>query len=127
MPLSWARFSAVCRVVPAEAALGHLRLAGQAVGEHRVLGVGQAVAAALREPADRLDARADEDVTLAGLDRVERLPGRLQRGGAVPRDRRTGDVIESEQDGDDATDVVALLAARQPAAHDDVLDGVRVE
>ena len=61
------------------------------VGEERVAGVGDVVGGALREAGDRLDAGGDEDVALAGLDRVEGHPGGLHRRRAVAGDRRAGD------------------------------------
>src|SRR5207302_4878441 len=70
---------------------------------------------------DALDARADEDVALAGLDRVGGDARRHQRGRAVAVDRAAGHV-EASQDADDAADVVALLTPGQTAAADHVLD-----
>src|SRR5664280_2799781 len=65
--------------------------------------------------------------TLAGADSVRRHPGRLQRRGAVARDRRTGDEVIAEQYGDHPAHVVTLLPAGQTAAEHQVVDVVRVE
>ena len=69
----------------------------------------------------------DEHVALAGLDGVHGHAGGLQRRGAVAGDRRPGQVVHAEQDGDDAAHVVALLAAGQAAAEHQVVDVGRVE
>ena len=76
---------------------------------------------------DGFDARGDEHVALARADRVGGHADRLQRARAVPVDRDPGHVGEAREEGRDARDVEARLAARLPAAHDDVLDVVGVE
>src|SRR5205823_2931177 len=73
-----------------------------------------------------LDADGQKHVALAGLDGVRGDAGRHQRRRAVPVDRDARDV-EPGKDGYHAADVVALLAARQAAAADQVLDLRRVE
>jgi hypothetical protein len=85
------------------------------------------VAVAVDVAADRLDAGADEHVTLAGLDRVERHPRRLQRAGAVAGQRGSGHVVQAEQRRDHPGHVEALLAAGESAAEQDVVDRVRLE
>ena len=70
------------------------RCGPRASAKTRVLGVRQAVGAALGEAGDRLDAGGDEHVALARLDRVQGHPGGLQRGGAVAGDRGAGQVVQ---------------------------------
>ena len=79
------------------------------------------------EPGHGLDAGRDEHVALAGPDRMQRHPSGLQRRGAIAGDRRSGQVVVAEGDGDDAGQVEALLAAGQAAAEEQVVDLVRVE
>ena len=84
-----------------------------------VLAVRRAVGSADAEPRHRLHARGDEHVALAGLDRVERHPGGLQRRRAVPVDGGAGQEVVAEFDGHRAGDVVAGLAgglARSPSS-----------
>ena len=96
--------------------------------ELRVPGVGDVVRGAeLGEARDGLDAGGDEGVALAGLDRVERHPRGLHRGGAVAGDRGAGDLVVPEQRGHDAAHVVAGLAAGEAAAEDQVVDRRRVQ
>jgi hypothetical protein len=97
---------------------------GFGIGEQRVVrtGVGRAVL----EPADRLDARAQEHVALTGLDGVAGHADALERRRAVPVHGDTGHVDPGEHRGH-AGHVVARLAARLPAADDDVFDLCRVE
>ena len=76
---------------------------------------------------DGLDPGGDEHVTLAGLDRVERHPGGLHARGAVAGERRAGQVVVAEQDGDHPGHVEALLAAGQAAAEHQVVDVGGVE
>src|SRR6266496_3275395 len=80
-------------------------------GEGLVVRVGPGIAAALGQPAHALDPRRDVHVPLAGLDRVERHPGGLQRRGAVPVHGGSGEMVVAEQHGDHARHVEALLAA----------------
>ena len=77
---------------------------------------GPAVGGARAEARHRLDAGGDEHVALAGLDRVERHPGGLQRRRAVPVDGGAGQEVVAELDGDDAGDVVAGLTGGLAAA-----------
>ena len=72
------------------------RAAGRGVGEQRVLvvAVGAARAGPVGVLRDALDAAGDEDVALAGLDRVEGHPRRLHRRGAEPVDRGARQVVE---------------------------------
>ena len=111
---------------PGAALAGALR-PSLGVGERRVVRVRPAVAAAVREPAHAFDARRDQHVRLAGLDRVEGHPGGLQRRRAVARHRGPGQVVVAEQHGDHPGHVEALLAAGQAAAEQQVVDVVRVE
>ena len=106
---------------------GHLGRARLGVGEQRVVRAGQVVGAALVEPRDGLDAGGEEDVALAGADGVRGHARGLHRRRAVPRDRRARQGVHPELDGDDAGEVVALLAAGQAAAEQEVLDLGRVE
>ena len=74
------------------------------------------------EARDGLDAGGDVLVALAGLDRVEGHPDRLQRGGAEAVDRGGGDVmVDARQQRGVAADVGALLARLEAAAHHDVV------
>ena len=82
---------------------------------------GPAVGHAVHEPADGLDAAGDEDVALAGLDRVRRHADRLQRRRAVAVHRDARRVDAREERGDPG-DVRARLAGGLAAAPDDVLD-----
>ena len=95
--------------------------------EQRVLGVRPGVRVALDEPGHRLDAGGDEGVALTGLDRVEGHPDGLQRRRTVSVDGGARQEVVAEFDGDDAGHVEALLAARQAAAQDQVVDLVRVQ
>jgi hypothetical protein len=71
---------------------------------------------------DGLGPGRDVLVALAGLDRVESHPQRLQRGGAEAADRHRGDVmVDAGEQLGVAADVVALLAHREAAAHQDVV------
>ena len=90
-----------------------------------ILGLG-VVGAAVEKARDALDADAEEDVTLTGVDGVGRHPGGLQRRRAVAGDGGAGHVHAGE-DGDVAADVEALLATGQAAAADEVLDLAAVE
>jgi hypothetical protein len=114
-------------IVPILGALGGGRRALRRLIEERVLGVGQRVRAALDESGHRLDAGRDEGVALAGLDRVESHPDGLQRRRTIPVDGRAGQEVVAELDGDHAGHVEALLAARQAAAQDQVVDLVGIE
>ena len=67
--------------------------AGPGVGEPVVGGARAAVGAALVEAAHALDARGDEHVALAALDRVRGHADGLQRRRAVAVDGRAGDVV----------------------------------
>ena len=74
-----------------------------------------------REARHGLDAGGDVLVALAGGDRVEGHAQRLQRGGAEPAHGDGGDVVvDAGQQLRVAADVVALLAHREAAAHEDV-------
>ena len=64
---------------------------------------------------------------LAGLDRVERHPDRLQRGRAVAGDGGAGQLVVAEQHRDHPGHVEALLAAGQPAAEHEVVERGRVQ
>ena len=131
------QLAVLARVGPGRrAARGALLGAGLGVGEERVLPAAadqrlrlrrQAVGAAPGVAGHGLDAGRDEHVALAGLDRVERHPGGLQRRRAVPGQRRAGQVVVAEQGGDHAGHVEALLAAGQAAAQVEVVDVARVE
>jgi len=59
---------------------------------------------------DAFDPCAEEDIALAGLDRMERHPGCLHRGGAEAVDRGAGEVVEPRKHRHDAGEVGALLA-----------------
>src|SRR4029079_16943051 len=74
-----------------------------------------------------LHATRDEDVALAGLDRVRSHADRLQRRRAVPVHRHAGYVDAGDERGD-APDVRARFPGRLAAAPDDVFDlrGVEV-
>jgi hypothetical protein len=131
------QLAVVARVVPrVGATLGALRGARVGAGEQRVLPraadqrlrlVGQGVGAAPGGPRHALDPGGEEHVALAGLDRVERHAGGLQRGGAVPGDGRARQVVEAEQRADHAGHVEALLAAGQAAAQVEIFDVPRIE
>ena len=96
--------------------------------ELRVLGVGPAVGRCpLPNRLTRLDAGGDERVALAGLDRVRGHADGLQRRRAVPVDRDAGDVLEAGEHAHDPAHVEALLAAREAAPEDEVLDLAPVE
>jgi hypothetical protein len=78
---------------------------------------------------DRLDAGGDEDVALAGLDRVEGHPDRLQAGGAEAVHRRPGDVLrQARQQRRAARDVhpLLLLGKAAPHHHVDDLGGIEL-
>ena len=84
---------------------------------------------ALRRPGiavdlgDRLDAAGDEGVSLAGLDRVERHPDRLQRRGAEAIDRRPGHGLgQAREQRNPAREIHALAVLREPAADHHVDD-----
>ena len=79
------------------------------------------------EPAHELDPRGDVGIALAGLDRVRGVADRIERGGAVARDRRPGDRLREllGEQGDDPGDVGRLQALGHPAAAEDVLDQLR--
>ena len=89
------------------------------LGEGRVVGPG--VRRAVLEPAHRLHAGGHEDVALAGPDGVGGHADGLEGGGAVAVDGHAGHV-QSGQEGGHPADVVAGLARRLAAAHDEVLD-----
>ena len=72
--------------------------------------------APLRETRHGLHARGDEDVALAGTDRVRRHANRLERRRAVAVDRDAGDVVESREHRRDPRDVEAGLAGGLAAA-----------
>ena len=76
---------------------------------------------------DRLDAGGDEDVALAGSDRVRGHPDRLQRARAVAVDGDAGNLVEPREHGRDARDVVAGLTGGLAGPHEHVFDVVRVE
>ena len=114
-------------VVPLGCAKCRLTRTGLRLGETRVLAVRPAVGAAVHEAGHRLDARGDERVALARLDRVERHPGGLQRRRAVAVDRGAWQEVVAQLDGDGAADVVARLARGLAAAHDEVVDVARVK
>ncbi len=78
----------------------------------------------LVEAADELDPGGDVGVALTGLDRVCGMADRVERGGAVARDRRPGDRLGQllGEQRDDAGDVEALQALGHAAAAVDVLD-----
>ncbi len=101
--------------------------AGFCFVELGVLGIGEAVAAALAEPADALDAGGDEHVALAGFDGVEGHASCLQGGGAVAGDGGPRQFVVAEQHGHYASHVETLLAAGQAAAEDEVFDVGGVE
>jgi hypothetical protein len=96
------------------------------LGETRVLGVRQAVGAALDVARDHLHPGGDEHVPLPRPDRVHGHPGRLQAGRAVAGDGRAGH-LPAEQRGHDPGHVEALLATGEPAAEQQVVDLRRVE
>jgi hypothetical protein len=74
------------------------------------------------EARDGLHPGGDVLVALAGRDRVERHPQGLQRGGAEAVDGHGRHVVvDAGQQLRVAADVVALLAHREPAAHQDVV------
>src|SRR5262249_55954078 len=111
----------LARVVPGPGLAGRGPLGTlPCFGEGLAVRVGPGVAAALGEPAHALHPGRDVHVPLAGLDRVEGHPGRLQRRGAVPVDGRAGQVVVAQQYRYHARHVEALLAAGQPAAEDQV-------
>ena len=77
---------------------------------------------------DRLDAGGDIDVALARLDRVERHPRRLERGGAEAVDRRSRHAVrELREQRRAAGEVHPLLLLREAAADDHVDDVLRLE
>ena len=81
---------------------------------------------ALVEATDELDPGGDVGVALAGLDRVGGVADRVERRGAVARDRRAGDGLRKllGEQRDDAGDVERLQALGHAAAAVDVLDQV---
>ena len=95
--------------------------AATAALELRVPDLGPEVGAAVHEPADGLDATGDEDVALAGADRVGGHADGLERRRAVAVDGDARCVEPGEQRGD-AGQVEPRLARRLGAAPDDVLD-----
>src|SRR5215472_18356810 len=86
-----------------------------------------AIAAALAEPAHALDTCRDIYVSLAGLDGMEGHPGALQGRGAVAGDGGAGKGVVAEHHGDNPGHVVALLAAGQAAAKDEIADLRRID
>ena len=66
-------------------------------------------------------------VPFAGLDRVERHAGRLQRGRAVAREGRPRQRVIAQLDGHVAGHVEALLAAGKAASENEIVDVGRVE
>ena len=109
------------------ATLGSRLGAGRRRREQRVLDVVAAVARAVSEAADRLDAGRDVDVALPRLDRVERHARGLQRRRAVAGDRRAGQVVVAEQHGHVPAHVPARLAAGKAATEHQVGDVLGVE
>ena len=96
------------------------------VREERVHGLA-AVRGAAREARDRLDAGGDEDVALAGTNRVRGHANGLQRRRAVAIDGDAGDVGQTGEQRRDARDVETRLAGRLTAADDEVFDALGVE
>ena len=119
----------LARVGPGLVALGDLLAAGGGPGELGVLVVtgGATGAGPVGVLRDALDATGDEDVALAGLDRVVGHPRGLHGRGAEPVDRRARQPVEAGEHGDDARHVGPVLARRLGAAPVEVLDQGRVE
>ena len=81
-----------------------------------------------RHARHRLDARRDDDVEMAGLDRGGGVEGRLHRRAALPIDGRRRDGLgPSGDERGDPRDVEGLLADLRHAPHLDVLDLGRIE
>jgi len=107
-------------VAPADRGVPHLGMAG-----HRhLLGLRHAP----RRPAHGFDAAADEDVALAGDDRLGRLVDGFERRGAVAVDGDAGDLDrEAGQQDRHAGDVAVVLAGLVAATGVDVLQQRRVD
>ena len=82
----------------------------------------------VRRPGHRLDAAADEHVTVADGDRVGRRIDRLQSGATQPIDGQPAHLDrEARQQHGHPRDVAIVLAGLVGAAEDDVLDERRIE
>src|SRR5699024_4569901 len=122
------QLAVVSRVVPIlGTVLGTVRGALFRVGEQWVVGVGQRVGVARREPGDRFDSGRDDHVPRTRADRVHCHPGGLQAGGAVTGDRGAGQMVVTEFYRDRAAHVESRLAPWQATAEHQIVDLGRVE